>query len=241
MFATDYFSHRQMKQPWLLIFWSGDIASTEKSSSQEFPWQEDPRRLPQCSLTEDSKFFGSEECNEHNSSVEWFVDLVSTSPEKLVESNVIRTMADQGFQASKSQQLDNEATEANVFLDSNKGKGSTKSTQNLEKEFSEFPRSCLVLETHDELGSEENGSCINGEVDTKKEEYPSTVEELQLENVERPIKRQEDGNNILCLVVLLGGKGVKVSMPFINAFPWLPYPRNGPLHLSPPLQHNNLH
>jgi hypothetical protein len=25
-------------------------------------------------------------------------------------------MADQGFQASKSQQLDNEATEANVFL-----------------------------------------------------------------------------------------------------------------------------
>jgi hypothetical protein len=51
----------------------------------------------------------------------------------LVESNVIRTMADQGFQASKSQQLDNEATEANVFFDSDKGKGSTESTQNLEK------------------------------------------------------------------------------------------------------------
>jgi hypothetical protein len=44
------------------------------------------------------------------SSAEWFVDLVSTSPEKLDKSNVIRTMVDQGFQASKSQQLDNEAT-----------------------------------------------------------------------------------------------------------------------------------
>jgi hypothetical protein len=42
---------------------------------------------------------------------------------------------------------------------------------------------------------------------------------LQLENVERPIKRWGDGNNILCLVVFLGGKGVKVSTPFINAFP----------------------
>jgi hypothetical protein len=59
-------------------------------------------------------------------------------------------LADQGFQASKSQQLDNETTEANVFLDSDKGKGFTESTQNLEKEFSGFPRSCLVLETHDE-------------------------------------------------------------------------------------------
>jgi hypothetical protein len=42
-------------------------------------------------------------------------------------------MANQGFQASKSQQLDNEATETNAFLDSDKGKGSTESTQNLEK------------------------------------------------------------------------------------------------------------
>ncbi len=150
-------------------------------------------------------------------------------------------MADQGFQASKSQQLDNEATKANVFLDSHKGEGSTKSTQNLEKEFFGFPRSCLILETHDELGSEENGSCSNGEVDTKKDEYPSTTKELQPENVKRPIKRQGDGNNILCLVVLLGGKGVKVSTPFINAFPRLPFPQNGPLHLSPPLQYNNPH
>ncbi len=31
------------------------------------------------------------------------------------------------------------------------------------------------------------------------------------------------------------GKGGKVSTPFINTFPWLPFPRNGPLHLSPPL------
>jgi hypothetical protein len=31
-------------------------------------------------------------------------------------------MADQGFQAFKSQQLDNETTKANVFLDLNKGK-----------------------------------------------------------------------------------------------------------------------
>jgi len=45
-------------------------------------------------LTEDSEFFGSEECNEHNSSAEWFVDRISTSPEKLNESNVIRTMVD---------------------------------------------------------------------------------------------------------------------------------------------------
>jgi hypothetical protein len=71
--------------------------------------------------------------NEHNSNAEWFVDPISTSPEKLNESNVIRTMADQGFQASKFQQLNNEATEANVFLDSYKGKGSTELTQNLEK------------------------------------------------------------------------------------------------------------
>jgi hypothetical protein len=42
-------------------------------------------------------------------------------------------MADQGFQAFKSQQLDNEATKINVFFYSDKGKGSTKSTQNLEK------------------------------------------------------------------------------------------------------------
>jgi hypothetical protein len=94
MFATDSFSHGQMRQSWLSIFWSGNVASTEESSSQKFPWQEDPGRLPQCSLTEDSEFFGSEECNEHNSSEEWFVDLVSTSPEKLAESNVIKTMAD---------------------------------------------------------------------------------------------------------------------------------------------------
>jgi hypothetical protein len=59
-------------------------------------------------------------------------------------------MANQGFQASKSQQLDNEATKANVFLNSDKGKGSIESTQNLQKEFSGFPRPCLVLEIHDE-------------------------------------------------------------------------------------------
>jgi hypothetical protein len=128
-------------------------------------------------------------------------------------------MADQGFQASKSQQLDNEATEANAFLNSDKGKGSIKSTQNLEKEFFGFPRSCLVLETHDELGLEENGSCINGEVGIEKKECLSTTKKLQLENVERPIKRWGDGNNILCLVILLGGKGVKVRTPFINTFP----------------------
>jgi hypothetical protein len=34
-------------------------------------------------------------------------------------------MVDQRFQASKSQQLDNEAIEANVFFYSDKGKGST--------------------------------------------------------------------------------------------------------------------
>jgi hypothetical protein len=237
MFATYSFNHGQMRQPWLSIFWSGDTASTEESSSQEFPRQEDLGRLPQCSLTEDSELFG----NEHNSSAEWFVDHVSTSLEKLAESNVIRTMVDQGFQASKSQQLDNEATEAYAFLDSDKGKGSTKSTQNLEKEFSRFPRSCLVPETHDESGSEENGSCINGEVGTEKEEYPSTTEELQPKNVERPIKKHGDQFNILSLVVLLGGKGVRVSTPFINVFPWLPFPWNGPLHISPPLQHNNSH
>jgi hypothetical protein len=55
--------------------------------------------------------------------------------------------------------------------------------------FSRFPRSCLVFEPHDELGSEENGSCINGEVGTEKEEYLSTAKELQPENVERHIKR----------------------------------------------------
>jgi hypothetical protein len=37
-------------------------------------------------------------------------------------------MADQGFEASKSQQLDNDATKANAFLDSDKGKGCIKST-----------------------------------------------------------------------------------------------------------------
>ncbi len=35
-------------------------------------------------------------------------------------------------------------------------------------------------------------------------------------------------------VILLGGKGVRVSTLFINTFPWLPFPGNGPLHLSPP-------
>jgi hypothetical protein len=95
----------------------------------------------------------------------------------------------------------------------------TTSTQNLEKELSRFPRSCLVLEPHDEPGSEENGSCINGEVGTEKEQYPSIAKELQPENVKRPINMQGDGNNILCLVVLLVGKGVRVSMPFMNAFP----------------------
>jgi hypothetical protein len=94
MFATDSFSHGQMRQHWLSILWNGNTTSTVESSSQEFPQEEDPGRLPQCSLTKDSELFGSEECNEHNSSVEWFVDPVSTSPEKLVESNVIRTMAD---------------------------------------------------------------------------------------------------------------------------------------------------
>jgi hypothetical protein len=37
-------------------------------------------------------------------------------------------MVDQGFQASKSQQLDNEATKVNAFLDSDKGIGSIEST-----------------------------------------------------------------------------------------------------------------
>jgi hypothetical protein len=46
----------------------------------------------------------------------------------------------------------------------------------------------------------------------------NTAEKLQPKNVEKPIKRWGDGNNILCLVVLLGGKGVRVSKPFINAF-----------------------
>jgi len=63
---------------------------------------------------------------------------------------------------------------------------------------------------------------------------------LQLENVERPIKRRGDGNNILCLVVLLGSKRVRVSTPFINAFPWLPFPRNGLVHLSPPFNTTTL-
>jgi hypothetical protein len=58
------------------------------------PRQEDPGWLPKCSLTEDSEFFGSEECNEHSSSAEWFIDPVSTSPKKFGESNVIRTMVD---------------------------------------------------------------------------------------------------------------------------------------------------
>jgi hypothetical protein len=110
MFVTDSFSHGQMTQPWLSIFSSGDVCSIKKSSSQKFPRQEDPRRLPHCSLTEDSELFGSEECNEDNNSAKCFVDPVSTSPRKLAESNVMKTMADQGFQASKSQQLDNEAT-----------------------------------------------------------------------------------------------------------------------------------
>jgi hypothetical protein len=110
MFAIDSFSHGQMMQPWLSIFSSGNVASTKKNSSQEFPPQEDPRQLPHCSLIEDNEFFGSEECNEHNNSAKCFVDPVSTSPGKLVESIVMRTMADQGFQASKSQQLGNEAT-----------------------------------------------------------------------------------------------------------------------------------
>jgi hypothetical protein len=103
MFATNSFSHGQMMQPWLSMFWSGDAASTEESSSQKFPWQEGLGRLPQCSLIKDSQFFRSEECNEHNSSAEWFVDPISTSPKKLAKSNVIRTMADQRFQASKFQ------------------------------------------------------------------------------------------------------------------------------------------
>jgi hypothetical protein len=41
----------------------------QKKAPQEFPRQEDQGRLPKCSLTEDSEFFGSEECNEHNSSL----------------------------------------------------------------------------------------------------------------------------------------------------------------------------
>ncbi len=60
---------------------------------KEFLWQEDPGRLPKCSLIEDSEFFSNEECNEHNCSAEWFVDPVSTSPKKLAKSNVIKTMA----------------------------------------------------------------------------------------------------------------------------------------------------
>jgi hypothetical protein len=32
----------------------------------------------------------------------------------------------------------------------------------------------------------------------------------------------------------LWGKVIRVSTPFINAFPWLPFPWNKPLHLSPP-------
>ncbi len=37
-----------------------------------------------------------------------------------------------------------------------------------------------------------------------------------------------------CPVVLLGGKGVRVNTPFIDTFPWLCFPGNKPLHLSPP-------
>jgi hypothetical protein len=44
----------------------------------------------------------------------------------------------------------------------------------------------------------------------------------------------------VCLVVLLGGKGVRVSTPFIKAFPWLLFPRNGPLHLSLPFNTTTL-
>jgi hypothetical protein len=63
MFTRDYFSHGKMTQPWLSIFWNGDAASTQENSSQEFPQQEDPGQLPQCSLTEDIELFGSEKCN----------------------------------------------------------------------------------------------------------------------------------------------------------------------------------
>jgi hypothetical protein len=38
----------------------------------------------------------------------------------------------------------------------------------------------------------------------------------------------------VCPVILLEGKGVRVSTPFINTFPRLPFPGNGPLRLSPP-------
>jgi hypothetical protein len=36
------------------------------------------------------------------------------------------------------------------------------------------------------------------------------------------------------------GKGVKVSMAFINAFPWLPFLRSGPLHYLPPFNTTTL-
>ncbi len=38
----------------------------------------------------------------------------------------------------------------------------------------------------------------------------------------------------VCPVVFLGGKGVRVSTPFINTFPQLPFLGNEPFHLSPP-------
>ncbi len=37
-----------------------------------------------------------------------------------------------------------------------------------------------------------------------------------------------------------GGKGVRVSTPFIKAFPWLLFPRNGPLHLCTPFNTTTL-
>jgi hypothetical protein len=44
----------------------------------------------------------------------------------------------------------------------------------------------------------------------------------------------------VCPVVLLGGKGVRVSTPFINVFPWLPFPWNESFHLFPPFNTTTL-
>ncbi len=44
----------------------------------------------------------------------------------------------------------------------------------------------------------------------------------------------------VCPVILLGGKGVRVSTPFINVFPWLPFEWNKPFHLSPPFNTTTL-
>jgi len=44
----------------------------------------------------------------------------------------------------------------------------------------------------------------------------------------------------VCPVVLLGGKGVRVNTPSINAFPWLSFSHNGPLHLYPPFNTTTL-